>query len=299
MANTTSRRVGAVVVTWFPDQSAGLNIAELATMVSLVAVVDNTPGGDVGLAAAVSGLIGVKLMVQHTNTGIARAINIGAACLWAAECDYVYLFDQDSKPTREMIERIPALMEQQSGSVAQIGPAYYDSRLQQVAPFVTAVGMSVQRHPAIGGDLIAADYLITSGACISAKAWAAVGPMDEELFIDVVDIEWGLRARAKGWQSYGWPGAVMQHCLGDEPISVFGRKYPVHSPIRHYYFFRNTIALFRRSYVPLNWKVIECYKIPLRFAVYALFTQNRRRHISMMLKGLWHGLLGRSGQLSE
>ncbi|KPC50098.1 glycosyltransferase family 2 protein [Amantichitinum ursilacus] len=289
--------IGAVVVTYHPDEAALSGIEKWQELFGAVAVVDNSAQCPAALQTLSNRYAHVDLIANGRNLGVAAALNQGVARLLAQGCDYLFLFDQDSEPEAAMVNGVVAQLQALDGEpVAQIGPAYFDRRLQQRAPFIQLVGGRIVRHPAQGEALIEADYLITSGTCIPSRAWQQIGPMDERLFIDFVDIEWGLRARAQGWRSYGWPAVTMQHSLGDEPVKVFGRSYPLHSPLRHYYYFRNCIALMKRAYIPREWKWIELYKLPLRFVVYAIFTRQRRRHAYMMLRGLWDGLRGKTGR---
>lgn len=293
------KKTGVVVVAYHPDAEVVERVLAIAKLVDFMVVVDNTPASfDLFSASAPN----VLVVSNRDNAGIAAALNQGVVELFAHGCSLAILLDQDSEPdqsffqlmTQEFI-RIGSL----SATVAQIAPAYFDVRMQQLAPFIRIEGVRVMRVAARGTSPISADYVITSGACISKSAWDVIGPMDERLFIDCVDIEWGLRAKKLGWQTYGIPSVVMQHCLGEQPVSVFGKKYPLHTPLRHYYFFRNTISLIKRRYIPIGWKLNELYKLPLRFFVYALFAERGRRHARMMLKGVLHGLINKTGRLDE
>jgi rhamnosyltransferase len=122
-----------------------------------------------------------------------------------------------------------------------------------------------------------------------------IGLMQPSLFIDYVDVEWGLRARKNGYQSFGICDAYMQHHLGETPLKLFGRRIPLHSPLRHYYHFRNAVWLYRQSWVPVAWKVADGYRLIFKYVVYSLFTDQRREHWMMMTRGVWHGLIGRMG----
>lgn len=296
--NLTQARAGAVVVTYFPEPDAIARLERLADLLPHLVVVDNTPGG-ADLLKPLASWTGIVLMPLLENAGIACALNVGIRRLIERNCDYFFLFDQDSDVPNDLIGGLLACHQKLGGmsKVAQVGPAYFDRRLQQMAPFIRRNGWHMRRLLPVGVKAIEADYLITSGACLTRAAWEAVGPMDESLFIDFVDIEWGLRAMNRGWKSYGDPQIIMQHTLGEEPVRVLGRKYPMHTPLRHYYFVRNCIALMRRAYVPLAWKVIEFRKLPLRFAVYCVFTEEPMLHFKMMCRGLWHGLIGKSGRM--
>src|SRR5690606_10075289 len=105
--------------------------------------------------------------------------------------------------------------------------------------------------------VVEVDYVIASGCLIPFDVIETVGGMQEELFIDYVDIEWGLRAQHQGLQSLGVCAAVMQHQLGEKPIRFRGRLIPVHSPLRHYYHFRNAVWLYRQSWLRKDWKTVD------------------------------------------
>src|SRR5690606_1334305 len=114
-------------------------------------------------------------------------------------------------------------------------------------------------------------------------------------FIDYVDIECGLRARRLGFQSYGVCGARMSHDFGDAPISIMGRRLPVHSALRHYYHFRNAVWLYRSADLPLHWKCADGWRLLLNYMFYALFAQPRLEHLQMMSQGVADGWRGRLG----
>lgn len=275
----------------------------MAQAVGRAILVDNTPEGSATAKQAVS-LVGhtATLISNNANLGIATALNQGITAAFAAGARLVFLFDQDSEPSAEIFHGLNQAIDtlkSKGTKVALVGPAYFDTRQGVKFPFIRLDGLRFRRMPAEGHTPIEVSYLITSGSCIDLAAWQEIGGMDETLFIDCVDIEWGLRAKAKGFHIFGIPDLVMQHTLGEEPVVVFGKKYPLHSPLRHYYFFRNTTLLLKRAYIPLGWKLQEFYKIPLRFVVYSMFTNTRWAHMCMMLRGLRDGVLGRLGKYHD
>lgn len=257
-------------------------------------VVDNTEN-----AAAQAGLApGIEYVANGANLGIATALNQGIERLLRAGVRVALLFDQDSEPSDALLRELPAAMlrEVDAGRrVALIGPAYEDARLGGTAPFVRFGFPALQRVAPEGTELIDVDFLITSGSCVNLAAWPQVGAMDDSLFIDFVDVEWCVRARAAGYRVAGAPWLRLAHTLGGEPARVLGRSYPGHSPLRHYYLFRNAVALMKRRYMPWKWKANELLKMPFRLAIYGIWLKPRRSHVHMALLGIWHGLRGRSG----
>jgi rhamnosyltransferase len=116
------------------------------------------------------------------------------------------------------------------------------------------------------------------------------------MFIDYVDIEWGLRARRCGYRSYGVCAAAMTHSIGDSPITLLGKRYLVHSPLRHYYHFRNAAWLYKQKYVPLQWKLADGLRLATRYLFYTFFARPRLSHCRMMTIGLFDGVRSRLGR---
>jgi rhamnosyltransferase len=186
--------------------------------------------------------------------------------------------------------------------VGAVGPQFRNSHTGHRFPFIRLEGWRIRKdegNPAVNDGVVPSDYLITSGSLIRVEVFDAVGLFDEDLFIDYVDIEWGLRARSRGYQSFGICSIEMLHRLGDPPLTLFGGRMqvPVRSPLRHYYHFRNAIALYRRNYIPWRWSLNDAWRLVLKFVVYSIFTNERARHFKMMLLGIFHGMTGKLGPL--
>ncbi|SEJ10865.1 rhamnosyltransferase [Paraburkholderia tropica] len=263
-------------------------------------VVDNTPsmrtGASLGLSAS------IEYVPNGENVGIATALNQGVEYLKRAGAEMALLFDQDSEPSDTLLAGLPAEIaraNERGERVALVGPAYDDPRLRGTAPFVRFRYWKLERLVPQGSEPMDVDFLITSGSCINLRFWSEVGPMDDALFIDFVDLEWCVRAKQKGYHILGLPWLRMSHELGGEPVRIFGRAYPMHGPLRHYYQFRNVIALLKRSYIPWSWKTTELLKLPVRLVIYSFFPEQRSQHIRMALEGLRDGWMGRLGRYGD
>ena len=146
-----------------------------------------------------------------------------------------------------------------------------------------------------------AAFLLASGCLIRVRALREIGPMREDLFIDHVDLEWGVRARRAGWRLVAVPAARLNHSLGDEVVRLPGRAQPihVHSPIRNYYIVRNTIALVKWNGFPVRWRIRYTYWA-VKYAVFNSFMAGRgpeRRRL--IARGLRDGVLGRLGPIGS
>ncbi|SAL34911.1 glycosyltransferase family 2 protein [Caballeronia concitans] len=292
-------RVGAVVVFYHPDAACYRNANELAKRVRCV-VIDNTEGSAPGCNGNLDQR--VDYLPSGINEGIATALNRGVARLLEIGCDVALLFDQDSAPDEHLLIELPRAMSnllRADPQTALVGPAYVDDRLggRTPTPFVRFAHGRLLRIPALGSTPVHTDFLISSGSCVNLRLWSRIGPMQDDLFIDFVDLEWCIRAKRKGFSLYGIPWVHMRHSLGGEPVRVFGRAYPSHSPTRHYYLFRNAVSLILRRDIPWSWKSSELVKLPVRLVIYALFLQPRWRHLTMACNGIADGLRGRLGPL--
>lgn len=291
--------VVAVMVTYEPKLEVltrALNA--LVPQVAAVVVIDNCSHSDLASWISESNTRAVELLHLPENRGIAVAQNIGIewARNWGAR--FVLLMDQDSIPASDMVEQlISAATERASPSI--VGPRYLDERQDNPPPFIRVRGLRLERCVCSTVEsVVPVDYLISSGCLVPMPVLDEVGGMRDDFFIDYVDIEWGLRVRRHGFQSYGVCSARMRHFLGDQPIKFFNKSIPLHSPLRHYYHFRNAVLLYKEPWVALNWKLVDGWRLCLKYVFYSLFAKPRTAHWRMMTIGIWHGWIGRTGKYS-
>ena len=290
----------AIIVTYHPDPSGlrGL-LAALQPQVQGIVVVDNGSAGD--LAALLSGTI-AHLLPLGENLGVAAGFNQGIRWAETQGFSRFLLLDQDSVPAPDMVARLNVALDRlttQGEQVAAVGARICDPATGHSFGFAR-FGLFCFRFVVrtSGAVIERADFLVSSGSLIPLATIQRVGLMDARLFIDLVDTEWFLRAAAQGYRAFGVGDAVLQHCLGDRSIRVptEGGFVPVHSPLRHYYFFRNSMLLNSRSSIPLHWKYNNTVQLVFMLVFFTLVTPPRLQHLRKMLHGLWDGLRGRSGR---
>ncbi len=295
-------KTAAIIITYHPDLIVlGRLIEALLLQVQAIVVVDNGSEKKVTNWLKNTGHIKTHSLLLHANKGIATAQNTGIK--WATEngFKFVILFDQDSEPENEMVKNLQAAFiskTAQGFQVATIAPYYQDSRRDTISPFVVVDRCRITRKPCREkAEIVEVDFAISSGSLIPLDAIDAVGLMNEELFIDYVDVEWALRAKLKGFRCYGACAARMRHSLGEPPVVLMGRQFTFHAPLRHYYLFRNAIWLYRQQWLPLQFKVADGMRLVFKYFFYTLFATPRRKHWRMMTRGIWHGLVGKMGKL--
>lgn len=291
----------AIIVTYEPNATELKNLLEaIASQVDTAVVVDNGSTCDVSQWIKESANKAAVFLPLNHNLGIARAQNAGIEWARAHNASHVVFFDQDSRPSPDMVEQlliVNKLKTNEGYRVAAVGPRYMDERRYVPPPFIRVRGLRLQRLNCTQEAIVAVDYLISSGSLISMATLDTVGDMAEPFFIDYVDIEWGLRAKKMGFSSFGVCTATMVHSLGEEPARFFGYRFPVHSPLRHYYHFRNAVYMYWWMNVPRNWKAVDGSRLLLKFFFYSLVTKPRTKHFLYMTKGILDGIRGRMGKI--
>jgi rhamnosyltransferase len=252
------KSICAVITAYHPDIHVLQQlIRAIRQDVSAIVVVDNTPWT---AHDAIPAAVGETAYIpMGENKGISRAFNAGVDWAKSRGHSHVLLMDQDSQPHDGMIERLSdaedSLLEQ-GHKVAAVGPKYIDPKYRVIRPFSRTEKWRVRRYQCRGDDgpaFIQSDFVISSGSLVRIAVLDSVGGFDEKLFIDYVDIEWGLRANSLGFASFGVCDAVLKHSLAEEAITFWFLKtwsVPVPKTFRHYYCFRNALLLYRRPYVP-------------------------------------------------
>lgn len=286
-------KISAVVVTYRPGPIAELLYA-LTDQCDQVIIVDNTPGGDSALAELSEALGGVLLPLGE-NMGIAAAQNVGIDYALTDGADAVLLSDQDSILADGMVA---TLAQHLRPGIGAVGPV----PVEGTDVLVYTDHEYGPKRPATlpDTDEIEVSFLLASGCLIPADVLEDVGTMNSALFIDHVDLEWGMRARRAGYRLLAIRDAVLEHRLGDSVVKVPGRAQVVHvhGPLRNYYLIRNTIALIKTSLLPIKWRIRYVYWI-VRFAVFNLLVNpDRITRLHYVVRGFndgWKGRLGRYG----
>lgn len=292
--------VVGVIVTYEPDCAALATLIEaVRPQLAHLVVVDNTAEG-LACAAGPS----AELIEIGRNIGLAAAQNVGIRRALELGCEFVLLLDQDSVPASRMVAALLDAhdeLSQRGIAIAAVGPRLVDARTRTSQPVVQARGLRMcPTHFADGTEVLETEFLIASGCLIPRRSLERVGLMDETLFIDQIDVEWELRAQAKGLKLFAVGSAMLAHNLGLGDRRVWFLRFhlvPVHAPLRNYYLFRNSVEIFFRRKAPLVWRVDRFKALLIMGFGYATQIAPRGLRLRMIGLGLWHAIIGRRGEL--
>ena len=263
-----------------------------------IIIVNNSP--EIDLSSLQSSK--VKLVNNSDNIGLAAALNIGIIEAKKLGFTFVALFDQDTQIpqnfTKDMLKFINCY--QVDKPVAVYSPVYYNHVINESGKHINFKFFRMIRRVVSGTEVYAhPHYVITSGSIIPIDVLDKVGLMREELFIDFVDIDWCLRARHEGYEILAINRVILDHYMGDYPVHFWGHHYPIHSPLRMYYYFRNAMYLYRFKEIDFNWRVVDATRNLFRFLFYMMFVKNRRTYFKYIIKGYYHGWIKKMGKLEE
>lgn len=296
--------VCGVVVTYNPDLDVfSRQLKSFLGEVNYIVIVDNNSDNIEKIKKQIDFFIkscglDIYLICNKNNFGLGRAQNEGVKFAETLSATHVILFDQDSILDSGFVNgllRSENELLKQGIKVGAVGPIYYNEKTGEIYPISKYNGPFIERIIP-SNKPIEASFLIASGCLISLDAIKNVGYMNESLFIDYVDVEWSFRAKSIGYSVFSSPGSKMKHTIGDERRSIFGRSISVHSPLRRYYLYRNSIYMIKDSKIPLGYKVREISFNAMRFVLFLILSNERIKYFKYSVSGFVDGLKGVKGK---
>lgn len=282
-------KVGAVIVAYHPDAEFKTRLMDLLPQVSLLVVVDNTQSEARRHSIELPPEIGRKILLieNHENLGVGRALNQGLNKALDCGCDWLLTLDQDSHCYPDMVKTLLRLKSACAPPPAVIGGNYLDTRNGK-----TKVPVGAE------GEFFDQKTVITSGCLVDARFAQSIGGFREDYFIDQLDHEYCLRARAHGGRVVISRRPVMEHSVGEiggACLPLLGHL-PRHSPLRKYYVARNslaTIADYWRG--EPDWCLRRAIRLAAGLVLMVLLERQRQAKGRAFLAGVADAIRGRMG----
>jgi rhamnosyltransferase len=289
-------QICAVIVTHHPDRALPARVERIAHQVDAVVIVDNRSSHDelsmLRELCATSRTVG--LIANPENRGVAAALNQGIAWGRARGYTWALTLDQDTTAMDGLVRALAAVHAQARTSkrIAVIGSNYLDGDPKGAA-------FRAQAGREGGPAWIETATVLTSGSAVSLPAWEVIGPFRDELFIDHVDHEYCLRARAKGFSVLLAREPLMAHAIGAATTHrLWGREFRASGhPVRRWYFrTRNLIVLVRRYWRrEFHWVLAAVAWHVRTIVVMVVLERERPAKLREVMMGAWDGLRGRLG----
>jgi rhamnosyltransferase len=285
-------QVGAVVVTYHPDEDVAENLRLLREQVETMVVVDNGSSPvELEMLHRTRDALRFELIENGDNLGIATALNQGVRRVRELGRSYAMLFDQDSRVTEGFVTTMVQCFaaSRSTKSLAILVPRYVDKRLGGILP------PPVNR----GGGL---EMATTSGSLMPIEIFDIAGWFADELFIDIVDYEYSLRVRQVGFTIDECADAVLLHSPGTPTTHRWlGSKEfqaPNYSPVRRYYQERNKIWLTKRYWQSFPRYCLRTFVFSAKDLLkIVLVEEDKFRKCQYFWSGVRDGLRGRTGKI--
>jgi rhamnosyltransferase len=283
-------KIAAAVILYNPPSEVYNNILSFYNSVERVYILDNSTYIKNDILSKLLSLKKVVYKKFEKNIGIASALNISAKLGIGEGYNYLMTFDQDSYyeegKCNEFLSKINNL------DFSYIGI---------ISPFHNINNF---RLPKSGSQVIEVDYVPTSGNILNLNAFKMLGPFNEKLFIDYVDVEYCLRLRKAGYKVLMDNTIMLNHQLGDlhEKNILFLKKIGIthHNPIRIYYRTRNRLFVVREYFLNYPEESLLFLRMILTDIFKILFFEKEKiKKIGMMFLGAWHFTSGKYGKYDQ
>lgn len=283
----------AIIVTYHPDQAFPERLKLVLAQFPLAIVVDNASRPSSaemlrGLAKSPQ----VRLVENPGNLGIAAALNLGIQLALKENYQWVVTLDQD---TQLHADFLPALFDVhlQSGGDVMVGSNYWDVHR----------GRNFVQCAEKGAVYRERKTLITSGTLAPLSLFQSIGLFREDYFIDSVDHEFSLRARAHGYRMLISCRPLMNHSIGAGVGHASQLRQFLsfnHSPARKYFIARNTVATATAYFLQEPaWAMRQGWRLVSDFASILLFEREKRKKAKAFMVGVMHGFTGKMGPIEK
>jgi N-acetylglucosaminyl-diphospho-decaprenol L-rhamnosyltransferase len=222
-------------------------IGSVAGLPEIETIVVDNASVDGSATAIAEHFAGVRLIRSPTNLGYAGGVNRAAS---EARCDALLVLNADARLEPGALGLLLDFLERHPRA-ALVAPAmcYADGRPQPAAfQFPGLLQIVLDLYPIdrlmdsrLNGRVRATqprqvDHPLGACMLIRRAAWDDVGPLDEGYFMYMEEIDWCRRARARGWEIWHHPQAMIVHHAGastrQQPEAMFAQLW--RSRLRYY-----------------------------------------------------------------
>ncbi|MGA1603372.1 MAG: glycosyltransferase family 2 protein [Prochlorothrix sp.] len=296
----------AAYITAYQDTialNACIHSLQTQTLLSAIYILDNSPQ-PLPLPPSQIPLIHNP---QPQNIGIGHGLTL--AITWALQERYqfLWLFDQDSQATPHCLTRL--LQVYTHLQTQDIQPGILAPTPLTGTPPEPVLAAHHDRYRFIGQahqpdrPYYPCIAPITSGSLLNLAAAQSIDPPNRDLFIDGVDIDYGMRLHQAGYPNYLVPSAILQHSFGTPHKIIWSGQTKIlqnYSALRHYYICRNHTYLDCK-YAVGYWNIIAIlfrFKYLSATLFWMIFVLPDRSWLKIWacLKGTYDGFRGRLGK---
>jgi rhamnosyltransferase len=245
------------------------------------------------------------------NIGVGGGVEVAVRVAIHGSYDLLWLLDQDSQPEMVCLENLVTAFRkycrQYDVQVGIVAPRIVDECMGRELGCAKFIRYRFKENQLDwqGKLWVECDAPIISGSLVSVAAAKIVGFPRSDLFIDGVDLDYGLRFRKAGFYNFIISNAILYHHLGTPLAIEYGnQKRFIHnySVDRTYYYYRNHTYLeveYAKSYY---FVMVVAYRFKLMvkdIALTILYRDRKLNRIYACCLGTLHGFQGKLGKLKK
>lgn len=286
----------SVIIVWFnPGKEEVKRVKALAEMGIYICVVDNSADA---CSEKVQESEYLHYLYNANKGGIAGGFNLGIEYVRrnCSEAQYYFTMDQDSLLSKEYLDNMVSFSIKNNALISC--PNFYDRNARVYGSFVllTKYGYEITNSGKT-------HFCISSGMCISKKAWDILGQFNELLIIDHVDTDFALRAFKEKIDIYVNYDECLNHAIGERSKHKFFGvviKPNHHSYVRKYYIVRNGTYLAIKNFgITKGYFLLNVMRVIHEFISVVLYEDKKIKKIGYMIKGGYDGLRGKLGVIKK
>jgi len=261
-----------------------------------IIVVDNgSADGTVELLAEQYPEVTVLKMPENLGIGGALAMGLVYAAL-KKRYDWVWTFDGDSAPADDALQILLEATESLGDVASEVGMAaalpVHKETGACYQPLLWRDGFVKPSAELLRQAIWFADLVIGSGCMVRREVVEKIGLPRTDFFIDFVDFEYCLRARANGYKIAVITGATVAHEIGNTrkiQWPGYSRLWLDHAPFREYYMSRNLAYAAWWLYPSRGVKRFDIRCLARHAGGVLLFGSHKLACLIKMGQGLWDG----------
>nr|WP_255091690.1 glycosyltransferase [Vibrio aestuarianus] len=242
--------VYGIVVSYNPGIELFEHLKNLNRQVSKIILFDNNSSGDsLACVNKCETIDSVDVIYSNINVGLSKAQNIAIKQALNEGADWVLTLDDDSDISDDFVANMLEVCDGSDLNVGAVVPIVKDQNSNQTSRFILAGNKFQKVVP--GNKSLEVLVAISSGMLIKRSVFNEIGFMNEDYFIDYIDIDFSLRVNSQ-FKMISCPSAILAHRLGEkQKVTFLGLSFVVsnHSSFRRYYIYRNRIDVWKRHYL--------------------------------------------------
>ena len=280
--------VCAALTLFYPSDEQIENLVKYLDVFPELLIVDNTPTGRHEYIDKIKGYKKIHVLSLSENIGLSKGLNLICESAYNLNYKYCCVLDQDSTLDNNSIEDMISFINN------------FGSKVALFCPNIVYKHNNDNSCTSGSNDFKIVDWAITSGSFFDLDVFKIMNGFDENYFIDRLEIDYCLKAKACGFPTVQVSSVSLHQELG-EPATFCGFKFYQHSPLRVYYQFRNRIYFYtEKKYSSKLFSYLKLILLSIRQILKIILIESKKKEkIMYILQAIKDGKYGKYGKYGK